>query len=62
VHGIDLAAFTAARAQRKLRDDKREAFDRDMLICRKAADIPIAPELFDADGVPTAQAEQPPAH
>lgn len=43
---IEMAALVAARAQKKMRDDKRAQFDTDLLICRKAMDLPIQPALF----------------
>ena len=45
---VDLDAWRAALAQRKLNPNRRESFDRDVALCRKAFDMPIQPALFEA--------------
>ncbi len=52
---IDRDAFRAARAQKQLNPNRREAFDVDMVLCRKAFDLPIQPGLFE--DAPTAKVD-----
>lgn len=56
---IDMNAFRAARAQKKLNPNRRHAFDTDMFICRKAFDLPIQTDML---GQVPDDGEDAPAH